>query len=347
MTLEKRIESFSELGRVIRSSLEGEKSAFTDTLLSLADNQYKLNPWFTPAYVRMALRAIAGNLTREKLDEWTRRYPLLAENLVPLEVLVIMAGNIPLVGFHDFLSVLMSGNKVIARTSSKDPELLPCLAEILCSINNDFNSYIRFTADTVAGFDVVIATGSDNSARYFDFYFGSYPNIIRKNRNSIAVLDGRESDADLENLGLDIFSYFGLGCRNVSKIYIPEGFDLNKLTSAWTKYSGIIAHDKYAGNYEFNMAVYLVNRESFTDTGFLLLRESNLLSSPVAVLHYKYYSSYDDLMQQLKNYDDKIQCITGKDHIPFGTTQEPALWDYADNIDTLDFLLKKMNVRNK
>jgi hypothetical protein len=346
MTLEKRIEAFSALGHIIRSALEGEKTLFSEKLLSLADNQHIHNPWFTPAYVRMAISAIADNLTEEKLKRWTGKYPGLEKDYKPLKAGVIMAGNIPLVGFHDFLSVLISGNKIIAKTSSKDPVLLPFLAEILGSVDSDFKNYIRLEKDAISDFDIVIATGSDNSARYFDYYFGRYPNIIRKNRNSIAVLDGEESDADLENLGLDLFSYFGLGCRNVSKIYIPEGFDLERLTSAWKKYSGIISHGKYASNYEFNMAVYLVNREEFTDTGFLLMKESTALSSPVAVLFYEYYKSFELLLNHLDSLSDMIQCIAGKNGIPFGTANKPELWDYADNIDTIDFLIRKMSTGN-
>ena len=253
-----------------------------------------------------------------------------------------MAGNIPLVGFHDFLTVLISGNNLIAKTSSKDSELIVFISEILCQVNPDFRNKIEFTDGTLTGFDVVIATGSNNTSRYFEYYFNKYPNIIRKNRTSISIIDGNETRSELEALGADIFSYFGLGCRNVSKIYIPEGYDLSKLSAHWVALSKCIDHQKYANNYDFNKAVYLVNREAFHDAGFILMKEDSKLASPVSVLYYEYYESQYAVKQQIYQLGDKIQCIAGKHYIPFGKTQSPHLWDYADGIDTLQFLLKKI-----
>jgi len=200
---------------------------------------------------------------------------------------------------------------------------------------------IRFTEGTLSGFDVAIATGSNNTSRYFEYYFGKYPNIIRKNRISVAILDGSESEKELKELGVDIFSYFGLGCRNVSKLYIPEDYDLNNLIKKWDGFSGVIGNNKYANNYDFNKAVYLVNREKFLDTGYLLLREEQGLSSPVAVLFYERYNSYINTIQDIDLMQDRIQCIVSRDHTPFGKAQQPHLWDYADGIDTIEFLLKK------
>ena len=205
----------------------GQCRKISEQFDSLIDKQQKVNPWFTPENVRTALKAIADELTEENLIKWTNAYPELKENINPLKAGVIMAGNIPLAGFHDFLSVLISGNNLIAKTSSKDSELIVQISEILCSINPGFRDKIEFTEGTLSNFDAVIATGSDNSSRYFDYYFGKYPNIIRKNRNSIAIIEGDETDDELEGLGTDIFSYFGLGCRNVSKIYLPKGFDIS------------------------------------------------------------------------------------------------------------------------
>jgi hypothetical protein len=252
-----------------------------------------------------------------------------------------MAGNIPLVGFHDFLSVLISGNYLIAKTSSKDPELILKVGEILCSIEPRFRNYIEFTEYELKDFDVVIATGSNNSSRYFDQYFGRYPNIIRRNRNSVAIIEGNESGEELENLGKDIFLYFGLGCRNVSKLFIPEGFDIRFMVSKWEHFAGVTSHVKYANNYDFSKAVYLVNKENFLDTGHILLKEDKGLSSPVAVLYYEYYESLSALHSETELLKDKIQCIVGHDHTPFGKAQSPHLWDYADGIDTLEFLSKK------
>lgn len=341
MNLEERIKSFSDLGEILRNSLEGKCGRYEDNLKNLVVNQENHNQFFTPSNVKMALKSVADELTYENLKEWTNGYPALNKPFKPYLTAVIMAGNIPLVGFHDFLSVLISGNNIIAKTSSKDAELIVYLGEILCSINPDFREKIRFTDGLLKDFDAVIATGSDNSSRYFEYYFGKYPHIIRKNRNSIAVIDGSEDDSELENLGTDVFSYFGLGCRNVSKVYLPEGYDIHTIIKNWEKYSSVINHSKYANNYEYNMALYLVNKEKFLDTGYLLLKESSGLSSPVSVLYYEFYNSATDLSSMLINLQEKIQCVCGKKYTTFGKAQFPKLWDYADNIDTIDFLLKK------
>ena len=222
MNLEERIESFSVLGKTLRDALPGNPGKYTGRLESLIKNQEVINPWFTPENVRMALEAIANEMTEENLVKWTAAYPFLKEDKPPVKVGLIFAGNIPLAGFHDLLAVLISGDNLVAKTSSKDPVLIPFLCEILCSINPRFLNSMEFSSGTLTGFDAVIATGSNNSSRYFEYYFGKYPNIIRKNRNSIAIIEGKETSEELEALGKDIFSYFGLGCRNVSKIYIPE-----------------------------------------------------------------------------------------------------------------------------
>jgi hypothetical protein len=347
MDLEERIKTFALLGETLRNCLNDNsvttvwKGRDLSILNTLIDNQYKNNPWFTPENTKRSIKAIADELTEENLIRWTNDYPGLRKHINPLRVGVIMAGNIPLVGFHDFLSVLITGNNIIAKTSSKDYELISYISNLICSINPGFRNRIEFTEGTLTNFDVVIATGSDNSSRYFDYYFGKYPNIIRKNRNSIAIITGDETYDELEDLGTDIFSYFGLGCRNVSKIYIPKGYDLSAILGHWDKYSEVIKHSKYANNYDFNKAVYLVNKEAFHDTGFLLLKEDSRISSPVAVLYYEYFESQYAVKQQTELLKEKIQCVVGKHNIPFGKAQSPHLWDYADGIDTIEFLLKK------
>jgi hypothetical protein len=347
MDLQERIKSFAHLGEILRDSLNDSYVTDIGTshdrslLNTLIDTQHKHNPWFTPENVRRSVSAIAEELTLENLIRWTEAYPELREKRNPLKVGVIMAGNIPLAGFHDFLSVLITGNNLIAKTSSKDYELIPYISDTLCSVDPRFRNRIEFTEGTLTNFNVAIATGSDNSSRYFDYYFGKYPHIIRKNRNSIAILEGDETNEELEALGTDIFSYFGLGCRNVSKVYFPKGYDLTKLCGCWSNFRGVITHSKYANNYDFNKAVYLVNKETFYDSGFLLLKEDNRISSPVSVLYYEYYESQDAVEQQTELLKKKIQCVVGKHNIPFGKAQRPHLWDYADGIDTLGFLLKK------
>ncbi|MGE5406448.1 MAG: hypothetical protein ACM3NR_01950 [Methanosarcina sp.] len=341
MNLEARIESFSVLGNILLGSLDGDNTEFSRKLKQLIGRQHILNAWFTEDNVKFAVRAIATELTEENLKKWTDSYDALKENTLPSTIGLIFAGNIPLAGFHDFLSVLISGNRVLAKTSSKDSELIPFIGEILSHINPAFGELMEFTTGTMTGFDAIIATGSNNSSRYFEYYFGKYPNIIRKNRNSIAIIEGGETASDLEDLGKDIFTYFGLGCRNVSKIYIPEGYEPTSLVEHWNMYSEVVNHSKYANNYDYNKAIYLVNRQKFLDTGFLLMREESKLASPVSVLHYEYYSSAKNLEQQTALLKDNIQCTAGKNHIPFGNTQMPHLWDYADGVDTLEFLLKK------
>jgi len=340
MNLNERLNAFSILGEILRDVISGKPTKYTSSMDHLIETQHPKNPWFTPGNVRMAIKSVAEELTPENLTKWTDPYSSLNKNYKRMNVGVIMAGNIPLVGFHDCLSVLITGNNLIAKTSSKDPDLIPFLCNILCEINNRFNDRIKFTDKTLSGFDAIIATGTDNTSRYFDYYFGKYPNIIRSNRNGIAILTGDESTDELEDLGKDVFTYFGLGCRNVSKIFIPSGYDLSVMTEKWHNYSGLIRHEKYANNYNFSKAVYLVNKEIFTDTGFLLLREAMGLASPLAVLYFEYFSSEEDLLVNINNLKDKIQCIMGSGFIPFGKSQSTDLWDYADGVDTIEFLLK-------
>jgi len=342
MNLTQRIETFSALGNVLLEALDGRSARYSLQINHLAETQHLNNPWFTPENVRLAISAIAAELTTGKLKKWTDSYPGLKKKYPPMQVAVIMAGNIPLVGFHDFLTVLITGNNILAKTSSKDSDLIKFIGSILCDIDHAYREKITFSDGTISGFDAVIATGSDNTSRYFENYFRKYPSIIRKNRNSIAILEGNETDEELEELGKDVFSYFGLGCRNVSKLYVPEGYDFSRLIHKWGKYKDLINHRKYANNYDFNKAVFLVNRQSFTDTGFVLLKEERALASPVSVLWYEYFRSPDMVREITGKLNEKIQCIVGKNHLSFGSAQSPVLWDYADGIDTVEFILKKI-----
>lgn len=340
MKLGERIEAFSALGEIIRDSLDF-KGPWKERFSVAIEKQQFNNPWFTPGNVRLALSAIGNNLTTDNLHRWCNNYPGLSITDHPVKVAVIMAGNIPLAGFHDFLSVLISGNTVIIRKSSKDPDLILLLSEIVNFLSKELGSMIISSGDKLSDFDAVIATGSDNTSRYFEYYFGKYPNIIRRNRNSIAILDGSESSEELTALGTDIFSYFGLGCRNISKLYLPQGYDLAFMTEKWSDWKWLTHHSKYANNYDYNKAVYLVNRKKFTDAGFLLLTEEKSLPSPVGVLHIEYYDTPEFVENHINILRDRIQCISGKKHIPLGKAQYPELWDYADGTDTLEFLLKK------
>jgi hypothetical protein len=257
-----------------------------------------------------------------------------------------MAGNIPMVGFHDLLAVLLSGNFAVIKLSGDDKHLLPFVTKILCTIEPAYKERIEFREGRLSEIDAVIATGSNNSARYFEYYFGKIPHIIRKNRNSVAVLSGDEPPEELKKLGADIFSYFGLGCRNVSKLFIPKGYDLNLFFNAIFSYQEIINHNKYANNFDYNRAVYLMgkDKEGLLENGFLFLVKSLEYASPVAVIFYEYYDDIALVNAKLTSDKEQIQCIVSniqaiQNRIPFGKAQQPELWDYADNVDTMEFLI--------
>lgn len=300
----------------------------------------QMNGWFTKDNILHALAQWGALLTEENLVDWLSRYPI-QKTTSPKTVGIVMAGNIPLVGFHDFLCVLLSGNNVLAKLSSNDKVLLPYLSNYLIQQEPSLAARIAFTDGKMEGFDAVIATGSNNTSRYFEYYFGNKPNIIRKNRNSVAILTGKESAEELTALGEDIFRYYGLGCRNVSKIYVPKGYDFEPFFNAIFSYKDIIDQHKYANNYDYNKAVYLMSDFKILDNGFLILKEDDGQASPISVLFYAYYDSDETLEQELTAQEEQIQCIvSGKGDIGFGDTQKPALHDYADGVDTMDFLLK-------
>ncbi len=332
MKLSERIEAFSELGERIAAQKEN--------LIDLCGN----NSWFTPDNVSFALDSLRQNLSKKALETWTATYRF-PQNHTPKRIGVITAGNIPLVEFHDFLSVLISGNFFLGKLSSKNDTLLPAIIKILIQIDPRFDSYIELTDSLLHNFDAVIATGSNNSARYFDFYFKDYPHIIRKNRNSLALLTGKENSTDLQNLANDIFLYFGLGCRNVSKIYVPSGYNFTPLLESFEKFAPLLHHHKYANNYNYQKALLLMNQLPFTDNGFLLIKEDTSLSSPVSVLHFEYFENTEQVVQKIDNQRESIQCISCLNQdlypgsIPLGEAQKPTLTDYADGIDTLSFCL--------
>ena len=332
MTLQQRINAFTALGNHLKGLTE-------DSLLSIADNARSENPWFTEEYVRLAIKGISNFTIEDKLVRWTKGYNLNPES--PKVIALVMAGNIPLVGFHDLLSVLISGHRAQIKLSSKDSKLVRYIIKHLIWLESEFNQCIQVQEGIIENFDAVIATGSDNSARYFEYYFKKYPHIIRKNRTSCAVLTGLENDEQLKELANDIFSYFGLGCRNVSKLFIPKGYDLTSLLPHWEGHKSIVNHHKYFNNYEYQKSILLVNRNEFLDNGFLLLQENTKIVSPISVLYYEYYTTLDELSEKFNQDKDKIQCIVGNTAlctVAFGETQMPELWDYADQIDTLKFL---------
>ena len=345
MPIKTNIQAFIELGFVLRNftdnfEYKSKYKSYFDKFNKITSDEIVYNQWFTQKNVLFAIKSIADELTDEKLNKWLGNYNL--NNLKQKNIGVVTAGNIPLVGFHDFLSVLILNHNFIGKLSSKDNRLLKFVAELLIFINPEFKNKITFT-DKLSDFDVIIATGSDNSARYFDYYFGKFPNIIRKNRSSAAILDGNETTQDIENLGKDIFSYFGLGCRNVSKIFIPENYDLHNFFEPLEKYYDVINHNKYANNYDYNRAIFMMNNISIFDNNFVILKEDTGYSSPIAVVYFEYYKNINTVIERLNFDKEKLQCIVTNldinNKINFGETQKPALWDYADNIDTINFLI--------
>ena len=350
MTLQQRIRDLSELGKFLKQfSSKGinlnpdlkVNDPFFQKLSQQIDNAVHYNGWFTRNNILFAIEQWGEALSEENLNSWVKDYNFTTSS--EKRVAIIMAGNIPLVGFHDFISVIISGNFVIGKLSSNDKWLLPILADYLIALNPKYKEKIEFTEGRLKDFDAVIATGSNNTARYFEYYFANKPSIIRKNRNSVAVLDGSESKEDLELLGNDIFRYFGLGCRNVSKLYVPENYDFDsfyKAVDPWYDY--LMNHAKYANNYDYNKAVYLMSEFKFLDNGFLLVKEDEHFGSPIATVFYEHYQNREKLEIDLRENGENLQCIVSKDlvkeAIPFGTTQLPALSDFADNVDTLAFL---------
>jgi len=326
--------------------LEELNRDYYEVFSELLDQEPVLNPWFTRESLMLALKGIAVMLEEEVLQKWLHAYDIKAsgpgsERTVGL----VLAGNIPLVGFHDLMSVLASGHMVLAKASSKDARLIKKVAEILTSLDPSMGRRIRFSEDKLGGLDAVIATGSNNSARYFNYYFRDIPHIIRKNRNGVAVLSGNESKNDLAALGEDIFTYFGMGCRNVTKLYIPETYDLKILLGVLDAFHHLYQHHKYGNNVDYYRSIYLMNQDSILDNGVLLLKEDTSIASPVGVVFYERYSDIALIQEELIAHRQEIQCIVSaspdiEGAILPGSTQTPMPWDYADGVDTIRFLME-------
>lgn len=348
MTLQAKIQSLVQLGAAFSRILN--ETASTDSLTSAEKNVQQWlsravhhNGWYTEKMLRFCLQGWSENFTVEKLEHWLTKYAI-TENQSPKRIGLILAGNVPLVGFHDILCVWLSGNHALIKRSSSDQQLTTAVVQLLESIAPDFANAYTFVEEKLTDFDAVIATGSDNSARYFEYYFRNKPNIIRKNRNGIAVLSGEENAEDLAGLATDIFTYFGLGCRNVSKIYLPQKYDMAHFYQGIYHRSDVLQLEKYCNNYDYNKAVFMMSNRQIYDNGFLILVEDESFSSPIAAVFYEFYTDLSELQSQLNTKANQIQCLVSNlplsGAIPFGTTQKPELWDYADGIDTLEFLLK-------
>jgi hypothetical protein len=341
---EEIIEAFHHLGNLMRThGLKNPWPGFAcgvteDEFLTFElaiERQVHHNGWFTEESVRTSVLNLGNWLTRAQLSKWTSAYSF---NEKPKVIAVIMAGNIPLVGFHDFLCVLLSGNKVQCKLSSEDNKLLPLLSNYLFQFAPELKEFISFSDRNLSGFDAVIATGSNNSLVNFESYFSKYPHLFRHNRTSIAILDGTETKEELKALGEDILNYFGRGCRNVTHLLIPENYDLNRFFEAVVDLGALINNKKYGNNYDYNKTIHLLNLEYFLDNNFLLLKESDNLFSPLAMLHYHTYTSQKEVDLYLQLHQESIQCVVGHKYLPFGTAQCPGLSDYADNVDTMAWL---------
>jgi len=329
MNLQMRIDLATRLGQYILSdSPEWQETKHRASLI---------NPWFTSEFIDIA----AGNLAKhfldtQKLENWTSSYKI--ETVDPKKIGIVMAGNIPLVGFHDFLCVFISGHKAIIKPSSKDEVLIKHLAQKLIEWNKGLNETIFFQ-EMLKDCDAYIATGSNNSARYFEYYFKKYPHIIRRNRTSVAILDNNETTIELEKLADDVHLYFGMGCRNVTKIFVPKDYEFIPLLTAFKKYDHFKDHHKYRNNYDYNLALHILNGKFYMANESIILLENPSIFSPISQLNYEFYTDKNTIAESLRTMDD-LQCAVGHDYIPFGQAQLPSLTDYADGIDTINFLIK-------
>ena len=328
MKLQMRIELGARLGEYILSG--------TPEWVEVKQKASLLNPWFTADFIDIAAENIAIHfLEKQKLVDWTSGYKI--EPIVPKKIGIVMAGNIPLVGFHDLLCVFISGHIARIKPSSKDDTLIKHLVQKLNEWNSEINDLIFFE-EMLKGCDAYIATGSNNSARYFEYYFNKYPNIIRRNRTSVAVLDGTETTGELDKLADDVHLYFGMGCRNVTKVFVPKNYDFIPMLSAFNKYNYFKDHHKYKNNYDYNLALHILNGKFYMANESIILLENSSIFSPISQLNYEFYSHKKDIDKQLSSLED-LQCAVGHGYIPFGQAQLPSLTDYADGVDTMKFLI--------
>ena len=345
MKRESLIQAFSQLGIVLRNI--GENKPWNNFEIGVTESEYnqlittieKLkhhNGWFTEPMVRKAMLNLGSALEKDHLASWCSKYTFTNQ---PKTIAVIMAGNIPLVGFHDFICVFLSGHNSIIKLSNSDNCIIPFLTDLMKLPSER----IVYSDSFLKDYDGVIATGSDNTSRYFDYYFKNKRSIIRKNRNSIAILNGEESDDDLKSLSQDIFTYFGLGCRNVSKLYVPKNYNFDLFFNSIFCYKELINNHKYANNYDYNKAIYLMSEYKFLDNGFFIVKEGNEMHSPISTINFEYYDNVSILREKINQEDHNIQCIVSniefKGKVNFGETQNPSLNQYADNIDVMRFLL--------
>ncbi len=331
MTLQERINLLNKLSSYLQSNDE--------VLEQVKQKAYRENAWFIPTFITTNIDNIVQNfLPKEKLTAFALQYKIPEKNNAIKKVGLVMAGNIPLVGFHDFLCVFLSGHQLIIKTSSKDNVLIKHIVDKMIEWNSHVSNYIQF-AEMLKGCDAYIATGSNNSSRYFEYYFGKYPNIIRRNRTSVAILTGNETKEQIHLLAKDIQLYFGLGCRNITKLYVPKQYDFIALIECLKQYDDYLLYHKYKHNYDYHLALLIMGNKLYMNTGSLVITENESIFSPISQLHYEYYENIKDIVATLKTNND-VQCIVGKNHVPFGMAQQPCLTDFADGVDTMQFLMQ-------
>jgi hypothetical protein len=329
MNLQQRINLLVGLGKYMKSGNEEWQAVKLKAS--------RENTWFIPEFIELAVNNIAEEfLDEKKLESWAKEYQLTDENNSPKNIGLVMAGNIPLVGFHDFLCIFINGHRQTIKISSKDNVLIKHLVEYLYTQEITIQNEISF-AEMLKGCDAYIATGSNNSARYFEYYFNKYPSIIRRNRTSVAILTGNETSEGLDKLADDVYLYFGLGCRNITKIYVPENYDFVPMLDAFNKYNYLADNNKYKNNYDYQLALFILNKKYYMTNSSILLLENTSLFSAISVLNYEYYKNAGSVLEVLKESAD-VQCIIGQNYLPFGKAQQPGLNDYADGVDTMKFL---------
>ncbi|MDR1950963.1 MAG: hypothetical protein LBP96_01890 [Bacteroidales bacterium] len=355
MTFENRLSAFVKLGDFLNEQLCSKNAEFTGIILRASQE----NPWFTEENIRFALHAVVSDLKEKNLNDWTAHYPFLQHTVSPKTVAVIMAGNLPLVGFRDFLAVLVSGHKILCKLSSKDHSLLRYLAEQLIHIEPEFSERICFEERVIKGFDAVIATGGHHAVEHFYEYFSKYPHIIRGHRNSCAILEGTENTSELRGLFEDMFLYFGLGCRNVTKLFVPKNYDFQPLIDVVNcrdvlhtpltndnekerMQCALAQHHLYQSNFQYQQVVSALNNRKTINANVFLLIENPTLTPPISVIHYEYYSNLAEVRHILETQKNQLQCIVSRTDTPFGQAQKPTLFDYADGMDTMKFLGSKI-----
>lgn len=341
MNSELQIKGLVQLSQFLALFFGKDETQYNDNEIELSGLLKKSqleNPWFTEENMKYALRQWVGLLTEEQLKQWLSQYHFSRQ---AKRVGLILAGNIPLVGFHDVISVVLSGNIPLIKLSSKDQRILPFLMKLWHTFSE--GNVVYELVEKLEDFDAVIATGSNNTARYLEYYFKNHKSIIRKNRTSVAVLNGDETDEELQQLAEDIFRYFGLGCRNVTRLFLPQDFKLDRLFENFLAFGDIINHNSYANNYDYNKAIYLLNQEKFWDNNFVMLKEDDQLFSPLSVLNFSRYQDLEEVKAFLSENEKDIQCVVAKPELQlnsesFGEAQHPKLDTYADQVDTMKFL---------